>query len=261
MVRDIVVGELLTVAVAAIAMALTAVVAWRINRVNVVDVTWGLALTAVAGTSAARDGWPSQVLFIVVALWGLRLSWHMARRSRGHGEDPRYTELLGGNLRDVGLGIAVRKVFFVQGAAICLVALPLQAGPVVGFGSLTAFWAGIAVSLGGMLFEAVGDAQLAEHKRNPGRGSIMDRGLWAWTRHPNYFGDAVFWVGIWIAGGFAAGTNWLPAVLTIASPLAMAWFLAFVTGARLLERTMMQRPGYPEYAARTSMFIPLPPRK
>ena len=259
MVRDVLVGEALTVAVAAIAMTVTAAAAWRLNRVNVVDVTWGLALTAVAGVCALRDGWPSLVLFAVVALWGVRLSWHVGWRSRGHGEDPRYEQMLGGTVRDVGMSRAVRKVFVVQGLAICLVALPLQAVPVVGLTSLTTFWVGIAVALAGLLFEAIGDAQLNAYKSDPNRGTVMDRGLWAWTRHPNYFGDALFWVGVWVAGGIAAG--WVPALLTIVAPIAMTWFLAFATGARLLERTMMQRPGYPEYAGRTSMFIPLPPRR
>jgi steroid 5-alpha reductase family enzyme len=259
MVREILLGEVLTLAVASVAMALTAALAWRLNRVNVVDVTWGVALAAIAGVSAARDGWPAQVLFGVVALWGIRLSWHIGQRSRHEGEDSRYAAMLGGRLRDVGMAVAARKVFVVQGLAICLVALPLQALPIVGLGSPLVFWVGIGVALGGLVFEAVGDAQLATYKRDPNRGPVMDRGLWAWTRHPNYFGDALFWVGIWIAGGVAAG--WIPALLTVASPIAMAWFLAFVTGARLLEQTMMQRPGYPEYAARTSMFIPLPPRR
>lgn len=260
MVREILLGEALTLAVAGVAMAITAAVAWRLNRVNVVDLTWGLALAAIAGVSALRDGWPAQVLFGVVALWGLRLSWHIGRRSRHEGEDPRYAAMLGGRLHDVGVALAARKVFVVQGLAICLVALPLQALPVVGLGSPRVFWLGIVVAVIGLVFEAVGDAQLAAYKRDPNRGPVMDRGLWAWTRHPNYFGDALFWVGVWIAGGVAAGNGWIPALLTIASPIAMAWFLAFVTGARLLEQTMMQRAGYAEYAARTSMFIPLPPR-
>jgi steroid 5-alpha reductase family enzyme len=84
----------------------------------------------------------------------------------------------------------------------------------------------------------------------------MDRGLWRYTRHPNYFGDACVWWGIFLVSASA----W-PGVLTILSPVAMTFFLVFATGARLLERTMMQRPGYPEYAARTSMFFPLPPKK
>lgn len=255
---DILISQALTVAVAVVAMTITALVAWRLNRVSVVDVTWGLALTAVAAISALRDGWPSQLLFLIVAFWGVRLSWHVGRRARGHGEDPRYERLLGGHLREVGMGAAVRKVFIVQGLAICLVALPLQPGPIVGFASLTTFWIGMAVAAAGLLIEGTADAQLAAYKRDPNRGPVMDRGLWGWSRHPNYFGDALFWIGVWIAGGLAAG--WIPGLLTVAAPIAMTWFLAFATGARLLERTMMQRPGYPEYADRTSMFIPLPPR-
>ena len=85
----------------------------------------------------------------------------------------------------------------------------------------------------------------------------MDRGLWRYTRHPNYFGDACVWWGIWLAGAVASG--WVAAIVTFVAPFAMTYFLAFATGARLLEQTMMQRPGYPEYAAHTSMFFPWPP--
>jgi steroid 5-alpha reductase family enzyme len=119
-------------------------------------------------------------------------------------------------------------------------------------------WAGVAVWAVGYVFETVGDAQLAAYKADPDRGPVMDRGLWAWTRHPNYFGDACVWWGLWLAG--AAATGWLPALLTLPAPVAMSYFLAYATGARPLERMMMKRPGYPEYAARTSMFFPLPPR-
>jgi steroid 5-alpha reductase family enzyme len=111
----------------------------------------------------------------------------------------------------------------------------------------------------GMVFETVGDAQLAAYKADPDRPPVMDRGLWGWTRHPNYFGDACVWWGLWVTGALASG--WLPGLLTVVAPLAMTYFLVFATGARLLERTMMKRPGYPEYAARTSMFFPRPPKR
>jgi steroid 5-alpha reductase family enzyme len=226
----------------------------------VVDVTWGLALASVAAVDAVRSGWPNWVLFGLVAVWGMRLSGHIARRARGHGEDPRYVAMLGGNLRSVGMAVAVRKVFVVQGLAVCLVSLPLQSLAVVGLGSATVFWVGAGVALTGMVIEAVGDAQLEAYKADPDRGPVMDRGLWAWTRHPNYFGDAVFWIGIWVAGGLAAQGTWIPAVATLAAPIAMTMFLWFITGARLLEQTMMSRPGYQAYAARTPMFLPRPPR-
>ena len=85
-------------------------------------------------------------------------------------------------------------------------------------------WLGVPVWAVGVVFETVGDAQLAAYKRDPDRGPVMDRGLWAWTRHPNYFGDACLWWGIWLVGGAASG--WLPALATVVSPLAMTYFLA-----------------------------------
>jgi len=247
--------------VATVAMTVTAIVAVRLGRVSVVDVTWGLALAAVAAVAAARGSWPNWVLFGLVATWGIRLSAHIARRSRGQGEDPRYVAMLGGTLQKVGLAQAVRRVFVIQGLAVCLVSLPLQSLSLAGLGSPAVFWLGAGVAFVGMVIEAVGDAQLAAYKADPDREPVLDLGLWAWTRHPNYFGDAVFWIGIWIAGGVAAHGTWLPALATVAAPIAMTLFLWFITGARLLEETMMERPGYRAYAARTPMFIPRWPRR
>ena len=247
---------LLALLTSALVMGVTALVSRRVGRVSVVDVAWGLALTLVGVVLAVRspDG-HSWLLVALVAVWGLRLSWHIWRRSRGHGEDPRYAAMIG----DGGWGTALRKVFGVQWLAVALVSLPLQAAAAydVRWGWLVAV--GVLVWLIGVVFESVGDAQLAAYKRDPDRGPVMDRGLWRYTRHPNYFGDACVWWGIWLAGALSLG--WLPGLTTVVAPLAMTYFLAFATGARLLEQTMMQRPGYPEYAARTSMFVPLPPRR
>jgi steroid 5-alpha reductase family enzyme len=107
-----------------------------------------------------------------------------------------------------------------------------------------------------VFFEAVGDHQLHQFKADPtNRGTIMDRGLWAWTRHPNYFGDACVWWGLWLAS--IAG--WI-SLLTVLSPVLMTYFLVYATGARLLEKHMMDRSGFREYCSRTSFFIPKPPR-
>ncbi|MBA2309220.1 MAG: DUF1295 domain-containing protein [Pseudonocardiales bacterium] len=238
-------------------MGITAWVSWRVGRVSVVDVAWGLAFVAVAVVLAVVSGhWLSWLLALLVAAWGGRLALHIFRRSRGHGEDPRYTEMLG----DVGFGTVIRKVFVVQGLAVFLVSLPLQTAA-----SHDVRWrwlvvVGVVVWLVGLAFEAVGDAQLAAYRQLP-KGSkpqVMETGLWRYTRHPNYFGDMCVWWGIWLAGALSLG--WLPGVLTLLAPAVMTYFLAFATGARLLERTMMQRPGYREYADRTSMIVPLPPR-
>jgi steroid 5-alpha reductase family enzyme len=253
---------LVALATVAVVMTATALIARAVGRVAAVDVAWGLGFVAVAAVVAvvADEGAVRRwVLLVMVGAWGLRLAWHIRRRAVGHGEDPRYEALLGGPVREVGFAVAVRKVFLVQGVALWFISLPVQVG-----GALAVRWwpvvvAGVLVWLLGLVFEAVGDAQLAAYKADPDRGPVMDRGLWGWTRHPNYFGDACVWWGIWLVGGLASG--WLPGLLTVAAPLAMTYFLLFATGARLLERTMMRRPGYPEYAARTSMFFPRPPKR
>jgi steroid 5-alpha reductase family enzyme len=146
----------------------------------------------------------------------------------------------------------------VQGLALLLVSFPVQVAAVRPVSAQTLLWLGVAVWVVGFLVEAVGDAQLAAYRRDPSRGPVLDRGLWAWTRHPNYFGDACVWWGVWLAAGAASG--WLPGLLTVAAPLAMSYYLVFVTGARPLEAHLMERPAYRAYAGRTSMFLPRRPR-
>lgn len=253
----------LSLAVCAAVLTGTALVSRRVGRVSVVDVAWGLAFVAVAVVLAAhasltgREWWQSWLLAALVAGWGLRLAAHIHRRSHGAGEDPRYAALLG----DAPWSVVLRKVFLVQGLSVWVVSLPLAVAAAHDVRWAPLVWVGLAIGVLGVVLEAVGDAQLAAYKRVPKdqRPPVLDRGLWAWTRHPNYFGDACVWWGVWLAG--AVATGWLPGLLTILAPAAMTYFLVFATGARLLERTMMQRPGYREYAARTSMFVPLPPRR
>jgi steroid 5-alpha reductase family enzyme len=240
----------------AVLMTVTAAVARRVGRVSVVDVTWGLGFVVIALVSAVLGDEPVRwLLLVMVAVWGLRLAWHIGRRQLHHpAEDPRYAAMLG----DGGFAVAVRRVFVLQGLVMWFVSLPVQVGSVAGTEWSWPVWVGVVVWALGLVFESVGDAQLTAYKQDPDRKPVMDRGLWAWTRHPNYFGDASVWWGIWLVGGLASG--WLPA-LSIVSPATMSFFLVFASGARLLEKTMMKRPGYPEYAERTSMFFPLPPRK
>jgi steroid 5-alpha reductase family enzyme len=253
-------------AAATLTMVVTTLVAARRRRVAVVDVAWGLGFVLIAAVVAVLGGlaesdWRRWLLLAMVGVWGCRLAWHIRRQAIGKGEDPRYEQLLGGNLGEVGVRRAVRKVFAIQGAAMWFVSLPV----IVAAAHPTRWWAvvaaGVALWVVGLVFEAVGDAQLARYKAMPRdhRPPVMDRGLWRYTRHPNYFGDACVWWGLWLAGGLASG--WLPGLVTVLCPVAMTYFLVHATGARLLERTMMRRPGYPEYAARTSMFVPLPPRR
>lgn len=258
---------------AAAVMTVAALVARRQGRVVVVDTAWGLGFVVIAVACAvvatavgAGQGLRTGFLVAIVGVWGLRLSWHIHRRSSAHasahlgGEDPRYLEVLGGPLREVGMGVAVRKVFGVQGAVLPVIALPVAVGVVSEVWCWPLVVAGGIVWLVGLAFESVGDAQLAAYRAAPRetRPAVLDTGLWRYTRHPNYFGDACVWWGVWLAGGLASG--WVAGLATLVAPVAMTWFLVSVTGVKLLEQTMMQRPAYVEYASRTSAFFPLPPR-
>ena len=245
--------------VVVVLMVATAIEGQRQGRVSVVDTSWGLGFVAVALVAAfAGDGpvWRRLLLVVLVTIWGLRLAWHMHRRNSGKGEDPRYAEMLSGQPGHP-LVVAIRKVYAIQGLSIWFVSLPIQVSASAGGGIVWLSAVGAGLWLLGVVFEAVGDRQLAAFKADPStRGTVMDRGLWAWTRHPNYFGDSCVWWGIYLVSASA----W-PGVLTVLSPVAMTYFLVFATGARLLERHMAERPGYAEYQQRTSYFLPRPPRR
>ncbi|GAB2632692.1 DUF1295 domain-containing protein [Nocardioides ginkgobilobae] len=255
-----------------VTMTLTALRARKLGVVAVVDVAWGLGFVVVAAAAAVvayladHDSWRTLLLLALVAVWGGRLGWHVRSRAIGEhqgAEDPRYAEMLGGSLPEVGMGEAVRRVFLVQGVAQWFVSLPVAVGAVllVEPGWTWLVWVGVAVWAVGLYFEAVGDRQLAAYKAQPreSRPKVMDQGLWGWTRHPNYFGDACVWWGLWLAGGLASG--WVAGLATVLCPVAMTLFLRNVTGAKLLERKMSQREGWDEYAARVPMFFPRPPRR
>jgi steroid 5-alpha reductase family enzyme len=238
----------------------TFVIGKRIGRYNVVDVTWGASFVAVAAVAAVvgtGDLFRRILLLALVAVWGLRLAWHMVGKSAGKGEDPRYDNLLGG---DFSAANVLRKIFLLQAVAAWFISLPIQLSASLGStprALLPVLVAGLLIWVVGVLFEAVGDHQLRQFKADPAnKGKIMDRGLWAWTRHPNYFGDSAAWWGLWLIS--IAG--WL-SLSTVLSPVAMAYFLVYATGARLTEKIMADRPGFAEYCSRTSFFVPTPPRR
>ncbi|MFE2508229.1 DUF1295 domain-containing protein [Streptomyces naganishii] len=240
----------------------TFVIALARGAHRIVDIAWGVAFTAVAVVTfaaSAGHGDPGRRLLVTVltAVWGLRLAAHIARRGRGHGEDPRYEALLARAPGDRRL-YALRAVYLLQGALVWLVSLPVQAAQ-YGPAPLSApAFAGAAVWAAGLVFEAVGDAQLARFKADPAhRGRIMDRGLWRYTRHPNYFGDFCVWWGLYLVA-CDAGTG--AAAVSVLSPLVMSALLTKGSGKRLLERHMAERPGWAAYAARTSGFFPWRPR-
>jgi steroid 5-alpha reductase family enzyme len=242
------------------------VVAWAVSvplrNASIVDVVWGLSFCVIAWTArAVADGHaPRQNLLVVlVSLWGLRLSAYLLWRNAGKGEDFRYAAMR----RGAGPSFARRSlvtVFLLQAVMAWIVSLPVQVAQTArsprSLGWLSAV--GVAVWLFGFAMESVGDAQLARFKADPrNEGKVMDRGLWRYTRHPNYFGDFCVWWGI-----FLVAAEVRPAWLTIVGPLVMSILLLRVSGVALLERTIVKRrPEYAQYIARTSAFFPRRPRR
>ena len=204
---DVLASLLLALGCVVASMTLAALRARQLGVVAVVDVAWGLgfvlvaAATTLLGAALGTAEWRSWLVLALVAVWGGRLGWHVRSRAIGEHqgkEDPRYEQMLGGSLAEVGLGTAVRRVFAVQGVAQWFVAVPLAVGAVLTVEWAWVVWLGVAVWALGLFFEAVGDRQLAAYKARPReeRPPVMDQGLWAWTRHPNYFGDACVWLSL-----------------------------------------------------------------
>jgi steroid 5-alpha reductase family enzyme len=257
----VVTQALVALLTALVVMGVTAAVSRRVDRVAVVDVAWGAVFVAIALVLAIV--WPdahSWLLAALVTLWGGRLAWHIAKRSKGHGEDPRYEAMLGGPGWHAGAAKVLLRVFGTQAMVAWIISFPLIVAAAHDVRWWPLVWVGVAVWGLGIFFEVVGDAQLSAYRSRPRdqRAPVLDTGLWGWTRHPNYFGDACVWWGLWIAGALSLG--WLPGLATVFAPVAMTYFIRNVTGAMLLEKTMSQRPGWDEYAARVPLFVPRPPR-
>lgn len=255
-----------TVAVVAV-MAATAVITKRSAKAAYVDAAWGASFVAaiwaaVAGVLVAggTPAWRAWVLLALVSVWGIRLTWHLGRRVRATDhDDPRYESYLGGPISSVPFGRVVIKVFALQALLVVVVAVPLVLGSTRSHASVGWVAIGAAVWLVGAIFEAVSDAQLARFRADPDRPRILATGLWAWSRHPNYFGDFCVWWGFWLIG--AAASGWSDGLVSLFSPLLMSWILIAVSGVRLAEKRMQGRPGWTAYTARTSIFLPWFPRR
>jgi steroid 5-alpha reductase family enzyme len=236
------------------------VLALAMRRNDVADVAWGLGPTLLAWWLAAREGFPAHLVLIavLVSVWGVRLAYHIARRGFGPGrsEDPRYAKW-----RAEWKYVALRsylQVFLLQGFFMLLVSSPIVVLSTSAVGSPGGVViAGVVVWLVGLAFEQVADAQLAGFLARPAkeRPRVMDRGLWGWSRHPNYFGESLMWWGLAIiACGVPAG--WI----AFLGPITITWLLVFVSGIPLLEARHVGEPEWEAYKRRTSAFIPMPPK-
>jgi steroid 5-alpha reductase family enzyme len=241
-------------------MTLLWLVSLRLKDASIVDIFWGVGFILVAwlGCELAPQGYlpRRQLLGVLVTVWRLRLAIHIGLRNWGKPEDFRY-----GSWRSEYGGRwwwrSFFQVFLLQGFLLWILSAPILAAQTSGFPAILTplDWLGALVWLTGFLFEAIADAQLRRFKADPAnRGRILTGGLWRFSRHPNYFGEAVLWWGIYLIA-LAAGRGW-----TLFAPLLMTFLLLRVSGVALLERTMKSKPGYEEYMQRTSPFFPWLPR-
>lgn len=242
------------------------IILWLISiplkNVSIVDIFWGLGFVIVNGLYfyLSDEGFLRHILiFILVTIWGLRLSLYLANRNIGKGEDFRYQEFRKHYGEHRYWWFSFFQVFLLQGFLIVIVSLPL-------FGvnfytrSNELIWLdyfAIMVWVIGFIFEALGDFQLAKFKRNPdNKGKVLDKGLWKYTRHPNYFGDTLIW---WSYALFsmAAGAYWC-----ILGSVLMTFLIVKVSGVALLEETLKdKKPEYQDYIKKTNSFFPWIPKK
>ena len=252
-------------ALTAVCIVVMMVALWIVSLIkkdaSIVDIFWGLGFVMVGWASWRLSDANSQrgtVLAVLTTLWGVRLGGYLWWRNHGKGEDFRYQAMR----RHYGSSFAIKSliiVFGVQGALMWIVSLPVQLGQMTNDAKIGVVGCiGIVVWAIGFLFESVGDIQLARFKANSANaGKVMDKGLWRYTRHPNYFGDACVWWGIAI---IAAESR--IGLFGIVGAVVMNVLLLKYSGVPILEKSInKRRPGYEEYQRRTSSFFPLMPKK
>ena len=243
-------------------MTLLWVLSLALRDSSIVDPFWGTGFVVVNWLYFALTpgGFPARkwLICILVTIWGLRLSLHLLRRNWGKGEDFRYRKWR----EEAGnrwWWMSFFRVFLLQGVLLWIISAPLLAAQIRPTPERLTWldWIGAVVWAVGFFFEAVGDLQLTRFRSNPAnKGKVLNTGVWRYTRHPNYFGDAAQWWGYFLIA-VAGGGFW-----TIWSPIWMTVMLLRVSGVTLLEKTLSTtKPGYQEYVESTSAFVPWFPRK
>jgi steroid 5-alpha reductase family enzyme len=227
---------------------------------SIVDIAWGIGFILVSlmtfflgSTFAVR----SILVTGLVIIWGIRLSSHIYVRNRGRGEDFRYAKWR----REWGKTFVWRsffQIFMLQGVLLLVISYPVVLVNRSERNGLSALdIAGIGLWLIGFLFEGVGDYQLRKFKKTPeNKGKIMSRGLWRYTRHPNYFGEAALWWGIFLIA-LSVEKGWTAVI----GPLMITFLILRVSGVTLLEKKYAGNQEFLEYARRTSPFIPWFPKR
>ena len=241
----------------------SALVLWlvslKIRDVSIIDIFWAPGVAGVVDIAALlgeASGPRVSVALFLVNLWAVRLAAHIF--TRHHGEDHRYAAMR----RQFGprwWWWSLIQVFLLQAILMWFIAAPLVAVMLSSRAPMGVLdYLGVGIAATGLFFEALADVQLARFRMDPGnKDKVMDRGLWRWSRHPNYFGEAVLWWGFFLLGFSASGAWWL-----VLSPLVVTLLLLQVSGVTLMEDKIEdRRPAYADYKRRVSAFVPWPQRK
>jgi len=251
----------LNLAVVVLMMTIGWLLSLVLKNVTIVDSLWGLGFVMIAWTTFFLTyGFLGRKLLIafLVTVWGVRLSTYLTWRNWGKGEDPRYGSWRKKSGKYFWI-VSFFKVFLLQAVFLWAISVSIQYGVASGTPEMITWLdlCGLIFWAVGFIFEAVGDWQLAVFKSNPThKGKVMDRGLWAYTRHPNYFGECLMWWGIFLIA-FSAPNSWW----TVLSPLIVTAVLMKMTGIPLTEKIIVtRRPGYKEYIQRTNAFFPWFPK-
>lgn len=244
---------------ALVVMTVTWIVSLVKRDASIIDIVWGLGFIALAWFyfwSASRPGARQVIVPVLMTIWGLRLALHIYTRNRDVGEDPRYAAMRARRGDDFWWQ-SLFMVFWLQAVLLWIIGWPLlqvQRTPEPrALGVLD--WMGLVLFAIGFSFEAIGDWQLRRFKADPkNRGRVCDRGLWRYSRHPNYFGEATLWWGIACFALATPGGAW-----TLLSPTLLTFLLLKVSGVTLLEDGLRAtKPDYQQYMQRTSAFFPWP---
>lgn len=242
-------------------MTLLWLLSLTLKNSSIVDIFWGFGFILIVWLvfAIAPQGYlpRRQLVAILVTVWGVRLALHIGSRNWGKPEDFRYASWRKEN-GPRWWWVSYFKVFLLQGLIMWMLSAPLIAAQTSGFPAILTPMdlLGMCIWGVGLLLESVADAQLAHFKKNPtNRGRILTSGLWKFSRHPNYFGEAVLWWGYYLLA-LAAGAGW-----TVFAPLLMTILLVKVSGVSMLEKTLKSKPGYEEYMNNTNSFVPWFPKR
>lgn len=225
---------------------------------SIVDIGWGIGFIIVSYGLMIYEGKitePTLITSILITIWGVRLSYHIYGRNHNKPEDFRYAKWR----EEWGKWVVVRsffQIYLLQAFFMWIVSFTFIFMVPVRYGNIVIYLLTAGKWVFGFIFESVGDKQLSDFISKPeNKGKVCTTGLWKFTRHPNYFGEATMWLAISILGFISSGS-----ILPFVGSAFITYSLLYISGVPMVEKRNQNKPGYQEYKERTSKFIPWFPK-